>query len=78
MADELAFPTCIQVDTVSETKGGLTKREVFSAIILSGRLAHGNHDGSVVAEAVEYADQLLQILKHTGEKNGQREIRRRT
>lgn len=72
MTDALAFPTCIQVDTVSETKGGLTKRELLSAIILSGMATRSYLDDETIERSIMYTDKLLKQLEQTGEEDGPR------
>jgi hypothetical protein len=66
MRQDKAFPQTISLDGISSTTDGLTKREFFAAFILSGRMAHGATSLDTVAEAVEYADALIEKL---GEKN---------
>jgi hypothetical protein len=65
----LVFPSSITVDTVNATKGGLTKRELFAALLLSGRMSRATLFPNDIVQCVEFADRLVKHLEETGDKN---------
>lgn len=71
IGNNLAFTNYVTHDENGYVGGGLTKRELFAALILQGLCANSanmdNSTGSDARVAVNAADQLIKALNEKGE-----------
>jgi hypothetical protein len=61
------FPNFTQLDNVSKSELGLTKRELFAALAMQGLLANGSRGDFLKEYAVICADELIEELEKTNE-----------
>jgi hypothetical protein len=72
MNKESVLPQTVAMDGISQTVGGLTKRELFAALAMQALVTNwtalGDYEmgaSEVAVDAVNYADKLLARLEET-------------